>query len=122
MLLYKNIIKKGERMQPRTPTPDEVEQLARRIGELSNRSFDRRTLRRYLTQAAIAVFDNYVTQKLLIVVMPGMPDLFWAFIWDDKGQTLLVKQDTLGNFGRRRKATATQVKRFARSFIRVNPK
>jgi len=109
-------------MQPRTPTPDEVEQLARRIGELSNRSFDRRTLRRYLTQAAIAVFDNYVTQKLLIVVMPGMPDLFWAFIWDDKGQTLLVKQDTLGNFGRRRKATATQVKRFARSFIRVNPK
>jgi len=83
---------------PRRPTREELEQLTQAqhtfFGYPSEEVID-------LAEgyASVAVFDDYITVspgytgKIMLVVWRAMPSLYEAYIWNEKGELQLVKQE-----------------------------
>src|SRR3972149_8391716 len=90
--VYMDILRREvKKMIPRTTTKDEKEDLvkyvANQMSSVANAD-DLETATGHVEGAAIAVFDNYITDspgyagKLMMVVWPGSPDFYEVFIWD----------------------------------------
>jgi cephalosporin hydroxylase len=88
---------------PRTPNQEELEQLVRYVLERQHDHNDAEEVemtRLLVNGAYIAVFDYYITDcpgysgKLMVVVWPGAPSLYQAFIWSDQ-KMIQVNQDPL---------------------------
>lgn len=80
-------------MIPRKPTEEEYLQLfslewERQYGGSKNDPKEEETLRAFIRDAAIAVFDGYITDgpgyvgKIMVVVWTGSPTFYEAYTWN----------------------------------------
>lgn len=89
--------------EPRKPNQEEIEQLVRYELERQSDHNDAEEVemaRLLVDRSYISVFDHYITDcpgyagKLMVVVWPGAPSLYQAFIWRDQ-KMVHVSQDPL---------------------------